>query len=37
MRARVPKISGNDRKRMLSEVEIEVKKSVGKSRGRKDN
>ena len=27
MRARVPKISGNDRKRMLSEVEIEVKKA----------
>lgn len=26
MKARIPKISGNDRKRMLSEVEIEVKK-----------
>ena len=27
MKARIPKISGNDRKRMLSEVEIEVKKA----------
>lgn len=26
MKARIPRISGNDRKRMLSEVEIEVKK-----------
>ena len=27
MKARIPKISGNDRKRLLSEVEIEVKKA----------
>ena len=27
MKARIPRISGNDRKRMLSEVEIEVKKA----------
>lgn len=27
MKARIPKISGKDRKRMLSEVEIEVKKA----------
>ena len=27
MKARIPRISGNDRKRMLSEVEIEVKRA----------
>ena len=27
MKARIPKISGNDRKRLLSEVEVEVKKA----------
>ena len=27
MKARIPKISGNDRKKLLSEVEIEVKKA----------
>lgn len=26
MKARIPRISGNDRKRMLSEVEVEVRK-----------